>query len=193
MRAHAAECLLSLVTPRAHAATITGDLLEGFERRHFRFWSEVGSVALGLLAANVREAPLRTLWVALLGLLCWSSTYVSVRAAAAMFRLLPFDTRAVDCCAVALPTLVYLAGVLIVSSWLAGCWLGNRIKPAAALNACVPLAVIWTCAALALPIADWRTLATSPYCLAVYLLAVPLCYVAPLLAGGALGARYRAP
>jgi hypothetical protein len=193
MRAALAESLLGLLTHAAHAATIVGDLIESHGRARTRFWLDVGSIGLALFTSAVRHAPLRTLWLAVVGLIAWGSIYVSTRAVAAGLGVLAVRSLS-ECCTAPVSSLLWLAAALIISNWGAGFWLGFRIR-AAGFNPCMPLAAVWLALTVAVPFFPplrLPDLAAAWYCLLVSLFAVPLLYLAPLLHGGALGARCRA-
>lgn len=190
MRAAVAEALLGLLTHKARAATITGDLLESRGGARLRFWLDLASIGGALLTGAVCRAPLRTLWLALVGLIVWAALYLSTRAVAASAGLLAVHTGLPDCCTAPASVLIGLSVALIVSNWCAGFWLGFRMR-AGELNPCVPLAAVWLGLAMVVPLfppVGLPDLATAWYCL----FAVPLLYLAPLVHGGTLGARCRA-
>jgi hypothetical protein len=187
-----AEALLRLLTSRSEARSIAGDLAEHARvRGRSAFWRDLTGIAGALLAAGLCAAPLRSLCRLLAGLALWLGFYVGLRTAAAYGGLLPLDARLVDGGPGSMPMLLCAGAALALSNLLAGACLGLDARRAG-VHACVPLATFWVVTALALIATDAWHATTTWYCTLVYVLGIPLLYVAPLIGGGLVTSRLRA-
>lgn len=184
-----AEELLALVTARARAHAVAGDLVEEAARRG-RLWfcaALLGTVlALFVTACGARRGRMLRLFAS--AFVCWFAIYAGLRAAGAAAGLQPILLPITDAGSRPWPLTVYLAVTLVAAGLLAGAALGAR-APAHGVNRAAPLVMFWGFAALVLPLLDLFAGTATWYCTLLYLLGFPLLYALPLAAGGALGAR----
>jgi hypothetical protein len=184
-----AEGLLSLVTSKDRAASIAGDLAEeAGSRCGVWFWVDLLSVALALFSQAFRLAPWRSSWLIVSGLILWFVLYTLLRALGALLGLHALDTSCEDCGTLSVSAYVYFAVTLVVSNFLAGLVMGWRSRVGRP-NACTPLAVFWVVSAIVAAVVDAMLVSGTGYCSIVYLIGLPLLYVAPLLYGGAIAGR----
>jgi hypothetical protein len=173
---------------REAAAAIVGDITESHGPRIGRFWLDIGSSAFALLVHSISRGPWTAVTLGFLGLALWFSIYCVVRVALAAAGLIPIDISIAECAVVSLSGFVLLAAALVSSNLLAGVAIGYRAR-VDGMNRCVPLALFWALAMIALPLADWLRVSVTWSCMLIYLLGLPLFYILPLLYGGALGGR----
>jgi hypothetical protein len=185
-----AEELLSLVMAAERAESIAGDLAEESSREgRLWYWRSVLGVAGAMFFKTFGTSRWRTLGFLAGGFLLWFALYASIRLAGALLGIEPLIATVADGGGFAWSTQLYLAVALILASFGAGLALGPW-GVADGVNAAAPLAMFFGVAAVVLPVLDGVGGAGSWYCTALYLGGVPLLYVLPLLAGGAL-ARQR--
>lgn len=186
-----AEALLSLFTARERAAAVAGDLVEEAPRRG-RVWFCVSllGVALALFASAFGARRGRVLWLFASGFVLWLGAYTAVRAAGAAAGLQPLVLPAGAVAEMPWSLQAYLALSLVLSGLAAGAVLGRRAR-VHGVNGAAPLAAFWASAALIAPLVDLAVGTATWHCTLLYVLGLPLFYVLPLLAGGALGARSR--
>lgn len=188
-----AENILSLTTPRERAVSIAGDLVEESAGRGLAwFCTTLAGVAMALFFAAFGAARKQTVWLLARGLVVWSLVYAGVRIAGALAGIQPLVTDDGSFESLAPALQLYLAATLMLSSVLTGILLGGAAT-ANGLNAVMPLAVFWALAAILAPLMDLVAGTATWYCTVLYLLGLPLCYLMPLLAGGALAGRRAAP
>jgi hypothetical protein len=181
-----AEELLSLVMDSGRAESIAGDLAE--ESSHegaLWYWRSVLGVAAAMFFRTFGAARWRTLGFLAGGFLLWLVLYAGIRVAGALLGIEPLiATETVDG-SFAWGTQLYLGVALILASFGAGLALGPWAV-ADGVNAAAPLAMFFGAAAVVLPVLDGFGGTASWFCTALYVFGVPLLYVAPVLAGGAL-------
>lgn len=187
-----AEELLSLVTGADRAQSIAGDLAEEASREGaLWYWRSVLAVSAAMFFQRFGWARWRTLGYLGGGLLLWLVLYASIRVAGALLGIEPLIATVSAGGGFAWTTQLYLAAALILASFGAGLALGP-FAVTEGVNAAAPLAMFFAATAVVLPVLDAVSGAATWYCTALYLGGVPLLYVLPLLAGGAL-VRQRAP
>lgn len=187
-----AEELLSLVTGPERAQSIAGDLAEEARREGaLWYWRSVLAVSAAMFFQRFGRARWRTLGFLAGGLLLWLVLYASIRIAGALLGIEPLVATVSAGGGFAWSTQLYLAAALILASFGAGLALGP-FAVADGINAAAPLAMFFAVAAVVFPVLDGVAGTATWYCTALYLAGVPLLYVLPLLAGGAL-VRHRAP
>jgi hypothetical protein len=187
------EEFLCLITSRERAESIAGDLVEEAGTRGI-VWlgAALASVAFALFFSAFGAARSRTLWLFGRGLLVWGLLYVVVRFVGAMIGIQPLLMPSTDYAALSPGVQVYLASTLILAAFLTGLVLGGR-RTSNGLNAATPLAMFWALSVVVAPLMDLAAGTATWYCTFLYLLGLPLCYLFPLLAGGALAGRRSAP
>jgi hypothetical protein len=187
-----AEELLSLFIEAERAESIAGDLAEESRSEGVLwYWRSVLGVAAAMFFKTFGAARRRTLGFLAGGFLLWFVLYAAIRIAGALLGIEPLIATATVGGGFAWGTELYLAAALILASFGAGLGLGLWAV-ADGVNAAAPLAMFFGAAAVVLPVLDGLGGSGSWYCTALYVGAVPLFYVLPLLAGGAL-VRQRAP
>lgn len=192
-KAFIAEELLSLTTTRERASSIAGDLVEERGSRGAGwFCCALASVALALFFAAFGTARAHSLWLLARGLVVWCLIYAAVRLAGALAGIQPLMTGTGSFESLAPTVQLYLAATLMLSGVLTGMLLGGS-STGNGMNAVTPLAAFWALAAVLAPLMDLVTGTATWYCTALYLTGLPLCYLLPLLAGGAFAGRRAVP
>jgi hypothetical protein len=187
--ARLAEELLSLVMDAERAESIAGDLAEESDREGtLWYWRSLLGVAAAMFFKTFGAARWRTLVFLASGFVLWFALYASIRLAGALLGIEPLIATVADGGAFAWGTQLYLCAALILASFGAGLALGPW-GVAEGVNAAAPLAMFFGAAAVVLPVLDAVGGAGSWSCTALYVGGVPLLYVLPLLAGGALSRR----
>jgi hypothetical protein len=181
-RASAAEALLALFATRDLAASIVGDLTEESRSRVW-FWSQILGAALALCFKSIVAAPLRSLWLALVGLLIYAGIYAALMTASGLWWY-PWHR-------VGEPEFwIRLALVAAFTNFATGMVVG-RCVGRDGMSGIAPLAVVWLAAwifwMLRLFVYTWwwTWVLTA-------VLAFPFLCLSPLLIGGALGRRLKA-
>ncbi|HEU4616681.1 MAG TPA: hypothetical protein VFV10_01505 [Gammaproteobacteria bacterium] len=186
-----AEELLSLVLSPERAESIAGDLAEEASREgEVWYWRSVLGISAAMFFKSFGAARLRTLGFLAAGFLVWCVLYAAIRVAGALLGVEPLIATVSAEGGFAVSTALYLGAALVLASFGAGLALGSRCITDG-VNATAPLAMFWGVTAVVLPILDGFAGVSSWYCVVLYVAGVPLLYVLPLLAGGAL-ARQRA-
>jgi hypothetical protein len=173
----AAEALLALFASRDVATSIVGDLTEESRGRAW-FWTQILGTALALCFKNVTAAPLRALWLALVGLLIYGGIYAALMTVSGLWwypwhriGTLDFWVRAVP-----VVTLANLATGMVIGRWISR----------GGISGLAPLTVLWIAAwvfwmvFLLVDTSAWKWGAV---------LAFPFLCLSPLVLGGALGRR----
>jgi hypothetical protein len=181
-RASAAEALLALFATRDLATSIVGDLTEESRGRVW-FWTQVLGAALALCFKSIVAAPLRSLWLALMGLMIYAGTYVALMAVSGLWWY-PWNRVG------ELDFWIRLALVATLTNFGTGLVVGRWVTRGG-MSGLAPLAALWLVAwvlwMLRLFVYTWWW----TWALAA-VLAFPFLCLSPLLVGGALGRRLSA-
>jgi hypothetical protein len=181
-RASAAEALLSLFATRDLAVSIVGDVTEESRSRVW-FWTQILGAALALCFKSIVAAPLRSMSLALVGLLVYGGTYAMLMTLSGLWWY-PWNRVGEPGFWIRLAlvaTLTNFATGLVVGRWVAR----------DGMSGLGPLVVLWLAAwvlwMLRLFVYTWWW----AWVLAA-VLAFPFLCLAPLVIGGALGRKLRA-
>jgi hypothetical protein len=175
--ASAAETLLALFASRDVATSIVGDLTEESRGRAW-FWAQILRTATALCFKSIVAAPLRALWLALVGLLIYGGIYAALMTASGLWWYPWHRVGAPDFWvrAIFVVTLANLTTGMVIGRWISR----------GGISGLAPLAVLWIAAWM-----FWMVLllvdASSWMWAAV--LAFPFLCLSPLLLGGVLGQR----
>lgn len=188
-----AQELLSLTTDRERAGSIAGDLTEeAAYRGSLWFWSMLGGVTFALFYRAFGLARIRTFWLLCRGLTVWAALYIAIRLIGAVAGIEPLSIPQAEFVDLPMTTQAYLAATLMLSSLLAGLALGS-VTRANQISGAAPLAMFWAVSIIVAPGVEWLAGTGTWYCTLLYVVGLPLCYLAPLLLGGALAGRRAAP
>jgi hypothetical protein len=181
-RASAAESLLALFTTRDLATSIVGDLTEEC-RGGVWFWAQILGTALALCFKSIFAAPLRSLWLSLVGLLIYAGIHTVLMAMGGLWWY-PWNR-------VGEPEFwIRVALVATFTNFTTGMVVGRWVVRDG-MSGLAPLTALWLAAwvlwMLRLFVSTWWW----AWILAA-VLAFPFLCLSPLLIGGAFGRKLRA-